>query len=63
MSVRKRSKNSYTGKNAVCHICKEEFPEDIGVRSRLWAFGIAGVRWVLCSKDCEQDMMESQDAS
>lgn len=38
--------------SAVCHHCGEPMKYDYGVRSNYWAYGMAGVRWVLCSAAC-----------
>lgn len=47
-----RARRGGYNRDARCRVCKTDFPEDTGVRARPWAFGFAGVRWIVCSKAC-----------
>lgn len=46
-------------KEAICHQCKEDMASDLYVRSYNWAFGMAGVRWAVCSKKCAIKLRDS----
>jgi hypothetical protein len=46
-------------KSAICHYCKESMASDAYVRSYEWAFGMAGVRWAVCSKKCAEDLRDN----
>lgn len=39
---------------AVCHGCPETIDAKLAWRSRIWAFGVAGVHFLYCSRDCRE---------
>jgi hypothetical protein len=52
-----KQKQTYVG-NTICHQCKEDISIDTAVRSLTWAFGILGVRWLVCSKECAEKLRD-----
>ena len=40
--------------SAICAECKEPVNIEFPVRSNTWAYGMAGVRMMLCSKPCQE---------
>ena len=68
--VRVKTKELTYMNSAICHVCDVEMSYDLGVRPRRWAYGMAGVRWVVCSYECarqfdggaEPDGREDEDA-
>ncbi len=51
-------KTTYVG-NTICHCCKEPISIDTCVKSLHWAYGVLGVRWMLCSKKCAEDLRDN----
>ena len=41
-------------KSMICHNCGEDISPDLTHRSRKWAFGMVGVRWLTCSAKCAE---------
>ena len=56
MTTFKRNNNgrSDTRKDAICTECKGPVNIQFPVRSNTWAFGMAGVRMMLCSVPCRK---------
>lgn len=52
----KRSRETTT---YVCMSCGEEMSLDIARRSRTWAYGLVGVRAILCSIECRDEYDKS----
>lgn len=52
MKRSKGSTNLHT--DAVCTECKEPVNIEFPVRSNTWAYGMVGVRMMLCSKPCQE---------
>lgn len=49
--------------SAQCAVCKEPVDIEFPVRSNTWAFGILGVRMMLCSKPCQEAYDQQQEVA
>lgn len=47
----------------VCVECQEPVNPDFPVRSNTWAFGMAGVRMMLCSVQCRDSYDQHQEVT
>ena len=56
----RRIKYTYAN-GAMCHQCGKPFKFENGFRSLRWAYKMLGVRWVLCSKECQDADRDNTD--
>lgn len=63
MTTFKRNGNSRSNltDDAICTVCKEPVNVRFPVRSNTWAYGMKGVRMMLCSTECQQAYDQAQE--